>query len=89
MPQHSPEDAQEPKGEELLMSNSPFTPSPLGRYRDLLGNNPTRETITVSLNVNQAAAVLKAHDHGIKALNDEEIALLDQVMSKLKSEIWP
>lgn len=46
---------------------------------------------TYSLNIDQeeAAAVLKAHDYGIAALDSGEVVLIDRLVSKLKDEIWP
>lgn len=44
---------------------------------------------TVELSQDEECAVLKAHDYGIRSLNDDELDLLDRVVSKLKDEIWP
>lgn len=62
-----------------------FKPKPLEHYMGMAKAG----TYPAQLSTEQAAAVLKAHDHGIAALSQEEIALLDQVMSILKEEIWP
>jgi hypothetical protein len=61
-------------------------PKPLDYYRGLTERSGHAD---ISLNSDQSAAILKAHDHGIAAMGAEEIKLLDQVVSKIKSEIWP
>lgn len=62
-----------------------ITPKPLDYYRSLTSGG----SYISMLSCDQAAAVLKAHDHGLSNLNREEIELLDQVMSILKDEIRP
>jgi hypothetical protein len=44
---------------------------------------------TVELNQEEECVVLKAHDYGVKNLNEGELQLLDRLVSKLKDEIWP
>lgn len=44
---------------------------------------------TVELSQEEECAVLKAHDYGVKNLNEDELQLIDRVVSKLKDEIWP
>lgn len=60
-------------------------PKPLDYYRRLTSGGDAE----ANLSQDEAAAVLKAHDHGIKAMGAEEVRLLDQVISKLKDSIWP
>ncbi|MGI9292637.1 MAG: hypothetical protein ACR2PS_01530 [Pseudomonadales bacterium] len=60
-------------------------PKPLEYY---LGMTAGGE-IKISLTQNETAAVLKAHDHGVKALEPQETKLIDDLLSKLKDEIWP
>ncbi|MDP2346756.1 MAG: hypothetical protein Q8N34_03415 [Gammaproteobacteria bacterium] len=67
------------------MSTSVFTPSPLSKY---IGMTDAKR-VTVELSQEQAAVILQAHDYGIKSLPEESIELLDQIVSALKSEIWP
>lgn len=62
-----------------------FEPKPLEHYIGMAKQG----TYPAQLSTEQAAVVLKAHDHGIASLSQDEIALLDQVMSILKEEIWP
>ncbi|BCD97678.1 hypothetical protein MARGE09_P1879 [Marinagarivorans cellulosilyticus] len=62
-----------------------MSPKPIDYYRGLTSGG----SYLAMLSQDQAAAVLKAHDHGIAALGIEEVALLDQVMSILKGEIRP
>lgn len=65
-------------------------PKPLDYYQAMLRSRENwYETVAIDLDEAQAAAILKAHDHGIANLEPGEVALLDQVMSKLKEEIWP
>lgn len=44
---------------------------------------------TVELSQDEECVLLKAHDYGVRSLNDNELDLLDRVVSKLKDEIWP
>lgn len=44
---------------------------------------------TVDLNQDEESVVLKAHDYGVNALNEEETQLLHSVIGKLKDKIWP
>lgn len=60
-------------------------PKPLNYYQEMARPGVYK----VDLTADQAAAILKAHDHGIAALESDETALIDQVMSILKDEIWP
>lgn len=57
----------------------------LDYYRDLAVGS----SHTVDLNQDEESAVLKAHDYGVTALNEEEIHLLHSVIGKLKDSIWP
>lgn len=62
-----------------------FKPKPLDYYRGLTrGGN-----FEVALSMSEAAAVLKAHDHGIEAMDAEALHMLNRVVSKLKDQIWP
>lgn len=44
---------------------------------------------TVDLTQDEECVVLKAYDFGIAALNEDEIQSIDQVIAKLKDQIWP
>lgn len=44
---------------------------------------------TIDLNQDEESVVLKAHDYGVAALNEEEVQLLHSVIGKLKGSIWP
>lgn len=44
---------------------------------------------TVELTQEEECVVLKSHDYGVRSLSQDEIQLLDRVMSKLKDQIWP
>ena len=61
-----------------------MNPLPLYEYAGLVKEGMYQ----VKLNKEQASVILKAHDYGISALIDEEAALLDQVVSLLKGQIW-
>jgi hypothetical protein len=60
-------------------------PKSLDYYRGLTSGGDAE----ANLSQDEAAAVLKAHDHGIEAMGTEERRLLNQVISKLKDSIWP
>jgi len=60
-------------------------PSPLTYYLEMAKSGVYK----ADLSREQAAVILKSYDYGIKALDDAEIEILDQVMSILKDEIWP
>ena len=70
---------------ELAVVFSMMSPKPIDYYRGLTSGG----SYLAILSQDQAATVLKAHDHGISTLDIEEVALLDQVMSILKGEIRP
>lgn len=54
-------------------------------YKDLLGVKD--QHVSAVLSVDQAAAIVKAHDVGISNLNREEVALVDQAISRIKDSI--
>jgi hypothetical protein len=61
-------------------------PKPLSYYANFVPKHgvPLNE---VHLRPEQCAAILKAHDHGICNLDPGEVGILDQLMSRLKTEI--
>lgn len=54
-------------------------------YKDMLGTND--QPVSATLNSDQAAAIVKAHDVGIANLNNEERILVDQAISRIKDSI--
>lgn len=46
-------------------------------------------TVTVSITADEMAAVLSAYDHGIDALDKDERKSLNNIIGKLKDELWP
>lgn len=54
-------------------------------YKDMLGTND--QPVSATLNSDQAAAIVKAHDVGIANLNNEERTLVDQAISRIKESI--
>lgn len=61
-------------------------PSPLSYYQSLA---PAQIKVSLTLENEQSAVILKAHDYGIAALTAQEVAVLDRLMSALKDEIHP
>ena len=51
----------------------------------MLGTND--QPVSATLNSDQAAAIVKAHDEGIANLNNEERILVDQAISRIKESI--
>jgi hypothetical protein len=66
-----------------------MAPKPLEYYRNLLQGRKETTVIKVQPSNTECAAILKAYDHGIAALNKDELSILDCFMSKLKEQIWP
>jgi len=62
-----------------------FRPKALERYADLTRGGQ----ITITLNQEQACAVLQAHDYGIENVPPATKLILDNLISDLKQEIWP
>jgi hypothetical protein len=66
-------------------SEKMFDPAPTSEYEHLTQGGSYK----VDLSQVEAAVLLKAHDYGVKALNDDDLEKLDIVVSKLKDKIWP
>jgi hypothetical protein len=62
-----------------------FKPKALERYADLTRGGQ----LTITLNQEQACAVLQAHDYGIENVPPATKLILDNLISDLKQEIWP
>lgn len=62
-----------------------FRPTPLKQYAHLTNGGQ----ITITLNQEQACAVLQAHDYGIENVPPATKLILDNLISDLKQEIWP
>lgn len=62
-----------------------FAPQDLDYYRELTRDLPCE----VDLARDECAVVLKAYDRGVNVLNQEELPLLNAVISKLKDCIHP
>lgn len=58
----------------------------LNQYLHLVDDEAT---ISVLLNAHEQAAILAAHDYGVKNLNGDALKSLDSALSKLKDIIWP
>lgn len=71
---------------ELYISGMGLFPAQsLDYYREM-----TRDlTVSINLNRDECALVLKAYDRGLEVLDHEELPLLDAVISKLKFCIHP
>jgi len=54
-------------------------------YKDLLGDQD--QQVSAVLNADQSAAIVKAHDAGVSNLTNEETALVDQAISRIKDSI--
>ena len=74
-----------PHGNDEAADENLVAPRPLDYYRQFARGG----SFPVDVTQDQAAAVLKSHDHGVGALAPDEAALVDQVMSSLKDQIWP
>lgn len=46
-------------------------------------------TVTVSITADEMAAVLNAYDRGLDALDQDERNSLNDIIGKLKDELWP
>lgn len=46
-------------------------------------------TATISITAAEMAAILEAYDRGVGALDTTTTKALDDVISKLKDEVWP
>lgn len=57
----------------------------LNYYKDLTSGGQR----AVKLDQEEECAVLKAHDYGLAALDEDEQHLLHRVIGKLKDQIWP
>lgn len=62
-----------------------FKPIPLSQYEPCTRGGQ----ITITLNQEQACAVLQAHDYGIENVPATTKLILDNLISDLKQEIWP
>ena len=62
-----------------------FPPKPLSYYRDLTKGG----RVTIDLSQDEACVALKVYDRGVEALDADERFELDQLMSKLKEQLWP
>ena len=56
-------------------------------YKQLIHRRGT--TITVGLDQEKCAAILKAHDYGIRSLNNSDVDILDRAITELALEIRP
>ena len=45
--------------------------------------------VSLDLTQDEAAVALKAYDHGVHALNEDDRADLDSLLAKLKEKLWP
>lgn len=44
--------------------------------------------VYIDISVDEEAAILAAHDHGIENLNDDDYRLLQSAIRKIKNFIW-
>lgn len=59
----------------------------MSNYEHIIqGCNPF---VDLTLRDEEMKAVLKAHDYGIQALDDEQMEFLRIVLAKMKDQIWP
>ena len=67
-----------------------FPTRDLAYYQDSLQSRHSGDrTVTVTLSIAECAAILQAHDYGIRNATNDAVLHLDIIMSKVKEEIWP
>ena len=62
-----------------------LTPKSFEYYKDIA----TDMRFNVHLSQDESCVVLKSYDYGLHSLTEVETELLERIISKLKSQIWP
>ena len=61
-----------------------------GQYMTTQYDHIVRDTeVKIKVTKEEFAAILRAYDYGLNALNDDAIEKLNFVIAKLKDELWP
>lgn len=62
-------------------------PRPLAYYKNMVSPKP--ENVTLQVQQEEKAVVLKVYDRGVDALTKEEVLILNRVFLNLKNAIHP